>query len=109
MQILIYITLFADKKQTFKKEKKKKISLYTFTETAHNFLNFSISLSFKRENNTIIMSINRLFFQDRHSEIVNYPFKIGYKFQKSFPSYEMLNLFWRWHLKDINEQNHGYF
>ena len=31
----------------------------------------------KRDNNTIMMSIICLFFQDRHSEIVKYPFKRG--------------------------------
>ena len=29
----------------------------------------------KRDNSTIMMSIYCIFFQDRHIEIVNYPFK----------------------------------
>ena len=33
----------------------------------------------KRNNNIILMSINCLFFQDRHGEIVNYPFNELFK------------------------------
>ena len=52
--------------------------LYPLPDWPVVFLNCPFLLLFscpKRDNSTTMMYINCLFFQDRHIEIVNYPFK----------------------------------
>ena len=44
----------------------------------------------RRESNTIMMCNNSLFFQDRHSEIVNHPFKRGIFKNSPFPIWKIL-------------------